>query len=794
MAENTWNRLESLYNAAATLPPEERQAYLLSTCPDEPALRAKVVRMLGSEDAAESYFAGLQQDAVPPLAPREAPPSLVGREIGPWRITRALASGGMGDVYLAERADGLYERKVALKVLRPGRGGEKSHERFRAERRILASLDHPGIARLLSGGIMQGPGGSDCPYLVMEYVDGIPIDRYCAQHDVSLLGRLQLFLAVCEAVHFAHRNLIVHRDLKPDNVLVSESGDVKLLDFGIAKLVHPTAAGETRTTHPLMTPEYASPEQVSGEPITTASDVYQLGLVLYELLTGMRPFRLEGLALSEFTQVVMDELPEKPSVAAAGRDRPDGSSDKAGSAVVRARALRGDLDAIVMRALRKEPAARYASVEALSEDLTRYLNGRPVEAHRGSTRYRVRKFVQRNRTNVLMATAVVLTLLVVGVLYNLRIKEERDRAESAAATSQHVTEYLLGLFRENGTAAGRTSRAREAALTLLEPAARRLEVDLSADHEVRAELYHVFGEIFELHGRYDLAGEMLRKAVAVRDTLSSVTAEDQAESLHALGHFLGTADQKPDSAVHYLSRAVDLHRAVSGGRENLARSLLLNSRFLPPEDPRREPLLREGLNILYDLHGPGSSEVGLALHSYYQKGGGLADPAGAIDSLRRAVEVLRDATGRSFVTAQALEDLGFLLESEFENSGTSSGDVGMDLLQRAYEMNRDVTGPHGPLVLRMGANYGAALHRRDRFIEADSVFRQLLGTVDSPMVRGTSGHGYTLFWHGTNLLAQGRRAEAADVLREAQTIWDAAHPMGNNISTAIATRLEEATR
>jgi len=353
---------------------------------------------------------------------------------------------------------------------------------------------------------------------------------------------------------------------------------------------------------------------------------------------------------------------------------------------------------------------------------------------------------------------------------------------------------LLGLFRENGTAAGRTSRAREAALTLLEPAARRLEVDRRSEHDVRAELYHVFGGIFELHGRYDLASEMLRKAVAVRDTLSGVRAEDKAASVQALGHFLGTPGQKPDSAVHYLSRVVDLRRAVSGDPESLARSLLLNSRFLPPDDPRREPLLREGIEILHDLHGSGSSEVGLSLHSYYQKGGGLADPTQAIDSLRKAVDVLRDATGRSFVTAQAIEDLGILLESAFANSGTPSGDEGMNLLRRAYEMNRDVTGPHGPLVLRMGANYAAVLHRRDRLVEADSVFRQLLGTVDSPMVRGTSGHGYTLFRHGTNLLALGRKDEAADVLREAQRTRDAAHPAGKGLSQAIAARLEEAVQ
>src|SRR5690606_11886872 len=322
-------------------------------------------------------------------------------------------------VYLAERADGTFEQQVALKLMRAVPGRHDLEARFRAERQILASLNHPHIARVFDGGMAE----DGRPYLVMEYIEGAPIDAYCDQRRLSVRERLRLFQKVAEVVHFAHRNLVVHRDLKPSNILVTNDGSVKLLDFGIAKLLDPEGDREavTRTGNRWMTPEYAAPEQVRGEAITTATDLYQLSVVLYELLTGRSPFQAAGRSAFEIEKAVCEEEPTRPSTAVT--ETHETATDTAPltpEAVSRARktevqalrkTLSGDLDAIVLKGLRKEPTARYASAEAMVEDVKRYLAGLPVEAQRGSTGYRLRKFVQRNRGAVLAVAAFALLLL-----------------------------------------------------------------------------------------------------------------------------------------------------------------------------------------------------------------------------------------------------------------------------------------------------------------------------------------------------------------------------------------------
>lgn len=780
MTTERWEQVEALFAAALDHPAAERAAYLLAACPDDPALRAEARGLLDADEAAAVYFRGLQSDAVPLISPSESR-DLIGQEIGPWRVLDVLGYGGMGHVYLAERADGLYEQRVALKVLRPGREASEMYQRFRAERQILASLDHPGIARLIGGGIMPYEDSPDLPYLVMEYVEGRPIDVYCAEHELGLRDRVRLFLGVCSAVHYAHQNLVVHRDLKPTNVLVmvdeaDGTPSVKLLDFGIAKLLGPARSGSTRTTHPPMTPEFASPEQVSGAPITTAADVYQLGLLLYVLLTGHRPYSVDGLSLSDFAHVVLEQPPERPSAIVSEAE---------------SRALRGDLNAILLKALRKEPGTRYPSAESLGDDLARYLQGLPVEAHRGSTAYRLQKLVRRHRAGFFTAVLVFITLLGGGILYNVRVTAERNRAAAAAAKAEHVTDYLLGLFREDGWGEGGTAQAREASLALLGPAARRLASDLQGDPEVQAQLSHAFGELFSSLGRYNLAQTMLRRAVALRDSLSDIPPADVAASLHEYGHFLGFPGNDRDSAAYYLGRAVDLRRSLPHEKSDLAESLLLYSRYLPEDDTRREALFDESLSILRRLHGPKSAEVGRALHAYYRKGGGTADTTAAIAGLRTAVSILSEATGSSLETALALEDLGFLLEATPQSNTEALSSEGLDFLRRAYTMNKAATGIHGPHVLRMGTNYGRALHRRGRLAEADTLFRRLLSTADTPPIEGSAGHGYALYWHGLNLLALDRRAEAAEALRTAQAIWRRAHPEGRAISRAIERSLSE---
>jgi len=385
MEPTRWERLQALFDAAAELAAPAREAFLAESCPDDPTLRRAV----------ESLLLDLGRDDAITSAMREelaAPAAQPGEHIGPYRLERELGRGGMGEVYLAVRDDAEYHQRVAVKLLRGGLGGGEILARFRAERQILAGLEHPNIARLLDGGRHGG-----LPYLVMEYVEGQPITDHCARLRLDVPARLRLFREVCAAVQYAHQNLVVHRDIKPSNVLVSTQGVPKLLDFGIAKLLRPDApgAGATSTHMRLMTPEYASPEQIKGRGITTASDVYSLGVLLYELLTGRRPHEVEsaGRDLPALERLVCEREPSRPSLAV---ERTPASSTLR-------RQLRGDLDNIVLKALEPEPERRYASAEQLSEDLRRHLEGEGILARPPGTLTRLVKRARKHRR----ATAAV---------------------------------------------------------------------------------------------------------------------------------------------------------------------------------------------------------------------------------------------------------------------------------------------------------------------------------------------------------------------------------------------------
>lgn len=405
-----WQVIEDLLDIALELDPATWPSFLAEGCGDDsPELQEEVEGLLSRRPRIEGFL------ETPPAVPAAAPEDgrlvgteLVGRRLGPYRVVREIARGGMAEVFLAERADGRYEQQVAVKLLRAGVHSEETVERFRVERQILASVDHPSIARLVDDGVT----GDGRPYLVIEYVEGVPIDRYCDEHRLPVRERLQLFLAVAEAVQHAHRNLVIHRDLKPSNILVDRRGRVKLLDFGIATLLDEdggnTVGPRTRPDRRWMTPEYAAPEQITDRP-RTGSDIYQLGVVLYELMSGRHPLEDDtGTYPYRLQRAVVERVPTRPSTAATadrdGAKRP-GDAPADPEAVARARgtrprelrrALRGDLDAVVLKALRKDPGERYASSRALAEDVERYLEGRPVTARQGTPAYRAQKFALRH--------------------------------------------------------------------------------------------------------------------------------------------------------------------------------------------------------------------------------------------------------------------------------------------------------------------------------------------------------------------------------------------------------------
>ncbi|MFT3791413.1 MAG: serine/threonine-protein kinase [Rudaea sp.] len=425
-----WQKLTDIVGECLDLPVAERDAFVRARSGDDEALYREVLAWIANaaSDGDDFLRQPPQMDTrlLQAAAAAGGASNWIGRRFGPYRIVGEVARGGMGSVFKAVRDDDEYRKEVAIKLIRSDLGGEVIAARFRRERQILAGLDHPNIARLIDGGTTE----EGLPYLVMDYVDGEPIDRHCHRLALGVRERLQLFCDVCAAVQFAHQRLIVHRDLKPSNILIDRDGNVKLLDFGIARLIDSAAAGEPTTIH-AFTPEYASPEQVKGEAITTASDVYSLGVLLYRLLAGRSPYRSDNSQLHALVHEIVSTDPPKPSATAqTGRDSPPAAQTLDAERL--RRALRGDLDTIVLMALRKEPAQRYASVEQFADDVRRHLDDRPVRARDGALAYRARKFLVRHRLGVTLgalAVAGLLTLSVYALQQAHSARAERARAE-----------------------------------------------------------------------------------------------------------------------------------------------------------------------------------------------------------------------------------------------------------------------------------------------------------------------------------------------------------------------------
>lgn len=469
---------------------------------------------------------GAEEFAAPYIAsPR--PGDIAGTVIGRYRLLEEIGRGGMGTVWRAERADGQFEQEVALKLIKRGMDSDEVLARFMRERQILARLEHRHIARLQDGGVSD----DGRPYFVMELAHGVPITTYCEQHALDVRARLVLFATVCRAVQYAHRSLIVHRDIKPSNVLVTESGEVKLLDFGVAKLLDEQRDGALSAVSRLMTPEYASPEQLAGTPVTTASDVYQLGLLLYELLTGKRPYPSRDVA-------ARNDDPALPSAAAPRlRER-----------------LRGDLDAITLTALQREPDRRFASAEAFAEEIDRHLAHLPIRSAAPGWRYRATKFVRRNRVRVTAVTVLAIASAVVATAYTVQIRSERDRAEREAAKVSQSATLLRRFFQ--GWSPDRADRDRVSSGTVLRNAAERAERELARDPEMLGLILSTIGDLYSSLGNLPGADSLLGKAFAIQSALHTGPSADLAATLARRG-------KVSTNRAEYRQSETELRRALA---------------------------------------------------------------------------------------------------------------------------------------------------------------------------------------------------------------------------------------
>lgn len=756
--------IDALFAAALELEPEARPAFLAARCDDDEELRREVEALLGlSGVRVEGLVAPVRALAAEIVAEpgRGLEP---GGTIGGWRILRGLGRGGMGVVFLGERAGEGFLQQGAIKILPSAASSPEAVRRFELERSILARLSHPHIAHLIDGGV--DPRG--LPYLVLELVEGRPLDEHLDERHASVEERIARVIETARAVHAAHRNLVVHRDLKPSNVLVSSEGVVKLLDFGIAKLLDPEpgAAALTAAEARPMTPHYASPEQVRGEPVTTASDVYQLGLLLYELLTGARPQGSTSGSLAELVRVVCERVPEPPSravrLAAAGRSAEERAALRAATPARLARRYRGDLDAVTLRALEKDPERRYGSAEELAADLERFLEGRPVRARRATFRYRAGKFLRRHLAASLAAALAVLLTVAYAVAVTLQaraIAAQHERAERETAKAKEVERFLVGLFEvsDPGESRGEQVTARE----LLERGVERADGELADQPEVQARMLSTLGHIEGRLGLLDQGIALQRRALELRRRQFLAPHAELAESLHRLGLLLRKKGEM-EEAEPVLVAAVEQWRALAPGSTELGDSVAELGHlyyYLGRYELARE-LFRENLEIRRGVGDPDG--LAGALNNMGLLHASKGEPQIALGYYREALEINRKIYGATHPNvAINLFNVGRALQD------TENFAAAQPLFEEVLAIDRQVYGDEHPEVgtdLLLVANNLQKLGELDR---AEPIFDQALAIFRAKLAPDHPRIANTLQGMGQLRLAQGRLDAAEALLRQA---------------------------
>jgi len=729
-------------------------------------------------------------------------PDPAGLLIGSYRLIRSLGRGGMGEVFLAERADDQFRQNVAIKLVRRGLLSGQVQGRLRQERQILASLDHPNIARLYDGGTTL----DGTPFIVMEYIDGEPIDIHCDRRQLTIAERLRLFITVCSAVHRAHQNLIVHRDLKPSNILVTHDGAPKLLDFGIAKRLdmdeHDAmyTMAVTQADVRVMTPDHASPEQIRGDLISTASDIYVLGVLLYELLSGYKPFALRGKHFAEIERTICEDLPAMPSEAIAAADRQADSGiltvaaqRSTGSARLR-RELKGDLDNIVAMAMRKEPERRYSSAEQLAGDVERYLRGLPVLACPDSWSYRAGKFVQRYALGVALSAALVATLIgftITVYMQSLRIEQERDlaRAQRNIANSQRqraeaVSEFLIDSFKVADPFAkgGNLVTARQ----ILDNGAARIAHELNDQQAIKADVLDTIGNAYLGLGLPEQARPLIEQGLSVRRHLFGEDSAPVARSLYTLNQVY-EKEGNLDAAERLARQSLDINQRQTGATSTTTATSLCRLGVIKKnqgEFAAAEKLLQSCLDIRRARLGAHDVAITIPLdnlaHIALQRNDNLV----AKSYLTEALEIDRRARSKEHPQyirhllrlAAVTHDLGATVEAE-------------SLFRQALALNQRALGPEHPETIDTLSTFGTFLMETDRLAEAQKTLTEVLEA--NRRVRGPT-HTYIgndLENLGRLAYRQGRFGEAERYLKDALDIYRQRLPPGHGFIASTLTML-----
>ncbi len=722
MTADAWKKLEEAFQRALSLEGSAREAVVDDFGRNEPDLVQQLRDLLRADSASDTDFRQPIEAAVESLSNDIVDP-WVGRDVGPWTILERLAGGGMGAVFLAERSDKHYKQVVAVKVMAAQLLGRDAISRFKAERQILANLNHPFIAKLIDGGSTD----DGLPYLVMEYIEGLPIDEHCDTRKLGIDQRLALLRNVCTAVNYAHRNLVVHRDLKPSNILVDGEGNPKLLDFGIAKLLEAGRFGQTiamtREGARAMTPEYASPEQVRGEPISIATDVYALGVLLYRLMTGQSPYGPTLPSSREYEKAIVDTDPLKPSTVVTSRDtRSEIGEQRNTSAERLRRRLQGDLDNIALMALQKDPERRYATASDLSDDIERYLHDEPVRARGDNWLYKSRKFVVRNAKGLSVAAIVLIGVVGLTSFYTLQLADERNRANQAAAESDQVATFLTGLF---ASASPHEAKGESiTAIDLLERGAEQID-SLSDQPQLQAELSRIMASSYTALGETERSIPMLRQAVAAMELAQPRDEISIAYSLHDLAEAYRQSGQL-DLAEENLRRALELRINNMGPEHGLIGYTMARLGVVLQDDRRPDEALalqRRGLEIMIAF------------------GDGEIEPA--ID--------IRGNMGN------ALSSLGRYDEAEA-------------LLRETVALSEKAEGVMAPNSIIRNSNLGLVLIRLDEFQEAINIYEIGIERGQIVWPENYSQVGYMTGSMAAALKAMGRMDESLLAYQEAAEI------------------------
>ncbi len=741
ISDTRFRDADRILDEALDRPASERSDFIAGACADDDELRALVERLLARCDEGDTHLTagGALGGAFAESLGRElagGSADLTGTVIGRYRVLRELGRGGMAVVYLAERADDEFHQLVALKLLQPGAESEHMLERFHLERRILAVARHPNIAQLLDAGLTDD-GRS---FLVMEYVEGEAVDRFCDLRRAPLRRRLRIFLEIARAVDYAHRNLVVHRDIKPSNILVTGDGDVKLLDFGIAKLLDDTAGDLTRTHMRAMTPAFASPEQIEGGPITTATDVYQLGMLLYLLLTGSWPYQTETASEAAILVAIRSEPPRRPSSSAGGRGHnqkfpgaPELTTDEIAAARSTLpsrlrRDLSGDLDTIVLTCLRKEPERRYPAVAQLISDIERFLDGRTISARPDTFAYRLKTFVRRHAAAT--ATAAASAVAVVGLVgfYTVQVGLERNRASLEAAKANEVAGFLAGLFEVS--APTRSQGEKVTARELLDRGAERIDHELVDQPELQAAMMTLIGDVYRELALYDEAEDLLVRAVGLRRDDPGEGRLDLAASLYALGRVYERQRDIEPARVH-LEEALEIREAALGpAHADVAR-------------------VRDALGLVAGYDG---------------------DLAGARAQHEEAVRILGATVGPEHVDyGLAVNRLAVAVQDQREYAES------IPLFDEAIAVLENAVGPEHPYTAAAKFNFAASLRNNGEIERADAMYTDVLPLIEHAFGSEHPAVGMVLNNHSNLLREEGRYDEAESMLFLALDNWSSAY-------------------